>query len=197
MMGFMKTEIAAQHHQFVMGAGNVNTQMIMNKTGATIIFPDPASSSFGNDSPTQPIPLMAGQSILRSKSTVIIQGSFDSVCLAWQELLVSKEIKLWNSVYLIFHAASPGYGWRISFREGAPSSKYRLLFFQLAPRQNYLWDVIHLICLCRLICVRRQEESLTNAATLFNCFSSVPILFCLIAHKILYQLHWMLYSDVN
>ncbi|CAL1289727.1 unnamed protein product [Larinioides sclopetarius] len=87
VMGFMKTEIAAQHHQFVMGAGNVNVQMIMNKTGATIIFPDPASSTFCGDGPTQPIPLMAGQSILRSKSTVIIQGSFDSVCLAWQELL--------------------------------------------------------------------------------------------------------------
>ncbi|XP_055937590.1 protein bicaudal C homolog 1-A-like [Argiope bruennichi] len=87
VMGFMKTEIAAQHHQFVMGAGNVNIQMIMSKTGATIIFPDPASSSFGGDSPTQPISLMPGQNILRSKSTIIIQGSFDSVCLAWQELL--------------------------------------------------------------------------------------------------------------
>ncbi|GIY49701.1 protein bicaudal C homolog 1 [Caerostris extrusa] len=87
VMGFMKTEIAAQHHQFVMGPGNVNIQMIMNKTGATIIFPDPTPSPFGGDSPSQPIPLIAGHSILRSKSTVLIQGSFDSVCLAWQELL--------------------------------------------------------------------------------------------------------------
>lgn len=85
--GFMKTEIAAQHHQFVMGSGNVNIQMIMNKTGATIIFPDPTPSAFGGDSPSQSVPLIAGHSILRSKSTVLIQGSFDSVCLAWQELL--------------------------------------------------------------------------------------------------------------
>lgn len=85
-MGFMKTEIAAQHHQFVMGPCNANIQMIMNKTGATVIFPD--SSTFGADSPTQSGPLIAGLSILRSKSTVLIQGSFDSVCLAWQELLV-------------------------------------------------------------------------------------------------------------
>ncbi|XP_035224534.1 protein bicaudal C homolog 1-like [Stegodyphus dumicola] len=87
VMGFMKTEIAAQHHQFVMGACNANTQMITNKTGATIIFPDSCPSGFGNDSPTQAGPIIAGHSILRSKSTVIIQGSFDSVCLAWQELL--------------------------------------------------------------------------------------------------------------
>lgn len=86
----MKTEIAAQHHQVVMGSCNANTQMIMNKTGATIIFPD--ATSFGPDSPTQTIPLIAGHSILRTKSTVIIQGSFDSVCLAWQELLVSMEL---------------------------------------------------------------------------------------------------------
>ncbi|GFV87180.1 protein bicaudal C homolog 1 [Trichonephila clavipes] len=86
--GFMKTEIAPQHHQFVMGSGNVNIQMIMNKTGATIIFPDPTPSAFGGDSPSQSVPLIAGHSILRSKSTVLIQGSFDSVCLAWQELLV-------------------------------------------------------------------------------------------------------------
>lgn len=83
----MKTEIAAQHHQFVMGTCNVNNQMIMNKTGSTIIFPD--SSTFSPDSPTQTIPVLAGHSVLRSKSTVIIQGSFDSVCMAWQELIVS------------------------------------------------------------------------------------------------------------
>lgn len=82
-MGFMKTEIAAQHHQFVMGACNVNTQMIMNKTGATIIFPD--SSTFGPESPSHVETLIGG---LR-KSTVIIQGCFDSVCMAWQLLLVS------------------------------------------------------------------------------------------------------------
>ncbi|GFY69704.1 protein bicaudal C homolog 1 [Trichonephila inaurata madagascariensis] len=92
--GFMKTEIAPQHHQFVMGSGNVNIQMIMNKTGATIIFPDPTPSAFGGDSPSQSVPLIAGHSILRSKSTVLIQGSFDSVCLAWQELLKSLPLVL-------------------------------------------------------------------------------------------------------
>ncbi|XP_054720502.1 protein bicaudal C homolog 1-like [Uloborus diversus] len=88
VMGFMKTEIAAQHHQFVMGPCNANIQMITNKTGATITFPDFCPSLYGSDSPTaQPAPLIAGHSILRTKSTVLIQGSFDSVCLAWQELL--------------------------------------------------------------------------------------------------------------
>lgn len=86
-MGFMKTEIAAQHHHFVMGNCNVNIQMIMNKTGATVTFPD--SSTFSPDTPTQTIPVLAGHSVMRSKSTVIIQGSFDSVCMAWQEILVS------------------------------------------------------------------------------------------------------------
>lgn len=85
VMGFMKTEIAAQNHQFVKGACNGNIQMIMNMTGATIIFPD--SSSFGSESPSHAIPYIDGHNAAGSKSTVIIQGSFDSVCMAWQELL--------------------------------------------------------------------------------------------------------------
>ncbi|XP_015903132.1 protein bicaudal C homolog 1 [Parasteatoda tepidariorum] len=79
IIGFMKTEIAAQHHQYVMGPCESNIQMITNKTGAKIIFP-----GAGTENPLQLTPLKSGH---MSKSTVLILGSFDSVCLAWQELL--------------------------------------------------------------------------------------------------------------
>lgn len=73
----LSMEIAPQHHSFVMGRNGVNIQMITRETGATITFPD--TSSLSSNSAFQPV-----QS---RKSTVVISGSFDGVCLAWQELM--------------------------------------------------------------------------------------------------------------
>ncbi|KAG8199788.1 hypothetical protein JTE90_000881 [Oedothorax gibbosus] len=73
VLGFLQTEVAAQHQAFVQGVCGAHAQTIQAKTGARLLFPDPASS---------PTP-----GLFRSKSTVVIQGSFDGVCLAWQELL--------------------------------------------------------------------------------------------------------------
>ncbi|KAH0518177.1 Protein bicaudal C-like protein 1 [Microtus ochrogaster] len=60
-------DIAAQHHLFMMGRNGSNVKHIMQRTGAQIHFPDP-----GNP---------------QKKSTVYLQGTIESVCLARQYLM--------------------------------------------------------------------------------------------------------------
>uniref|UniRef100_A0A6I8QUA6 BicC family RNA-binding protein 1 n=1 Tax=Xenopus tropicalis TaxID=8364 RepID=A0A6I8QUA6_XENTR len=60
-------DIAAQHHLFMMGRNGCNIKHIMQRTGAQIHFPDPNN------------PL--------KKSTVYLQGTIESVCLARQYLM--------------------------------------------------------------------------------------------------------------
>ncbi|CAJ0952290.1 unnamed protein product [Ranitomeya imitator] len=61
-------DIAAQHHLFMMGRNGGNIKHIMQRTGAQIHFPDPNN------------PL--------KKSTVYLQGTIESVCLARQYLML-------------------------------------------------------------------------------------------------------------
>ncbi|XP_015202366.2 protein bicaudal C homolog 1 isoform X2 [Lepisosteus oculatus] len=60
-------DIAPQHHLFMMGRNGSNIKHIMQRTGAQIHFPDPNN--------------------LQKKSTVYLQGTIDSVCLARQYLM--------------------------------------------------------------------------------------------------------------
>ncbi|XP_023561894.1 protein bicaudal C homolog 1 isoform X6 [Octodon degus] len=60
-------DIAAQHHLFMMGRNGSNIKHIMQRTGAQIHFPDPSSP--------------------QKKSTVYLQGTIESVCLARQYLM--------------------------------------------------------------------------------------------------------------
>ncbi|XP_041117103.1 protein bicaudal C homolog 1-like isoform X4 [Polyodon spathula] len=60
-------DIAAQHHLFMMGRNGSNIKHIMQRTGAQIHFPDPNNP--------------------QKKSTVYLQGTIDSVCLARQYLM--------------------------------------------------------------------------------------------------------------
>ncbi|XP_075469059.1 protein bicaudal C homolog 1 isoform X2 [Ascaphus truei] len=60
-------DIAAQHHLFMMGRNGCNIKHIMQRTGAQIHFPDPNNPS--------------------KKSTVYLQGTIESVCLARQYLM--------------------------------------------------------------------------------------------------------------
>ncbi|MFT7807260.1 protein bicaudal C homolog 1 isoform X2 [Arapaima gigas] len=60
-------DIAPQHHLFMMGRNGSNIKHIMQRTGAQIHFPDPNSP--------------------QKKSTVYLQGTIDSVCLARQYLM--------------------------------------------------------------------------------------------------------------
>ncbi|XP_023686557.1 protein bicaudal C homolog 1 isoform X1 [Paramormyrops kingsleyae] len=60
-------DIAPQHHLFMMGRNGSNVKHIMQKTGAQIHFPDPNSP--------------------QKRSTVYLQGTIDSVCLARQYLM--------------------------------------------------------------------------------------------------------------
>lgn len=62
-------DIAAQHHLFMMGRNGSNIKHIMQRTGAQIHFPDPSNP--------------------QKKSTVYLQGTIESVCLARQYLMVS------------------------------------------------------------------------------------------------------------
>uniref|UniRef100_T1L1T0 K Homology domain-containing protein n=1 Tax=Tetranychus urticae TaxID=32264 RepID=T1L1T0_TETUR len=74
-------DIAFQHHSFVMGRGNVNIRSIIQSTGVVINFPDPVAVE--NTTMTT-----LHDSLTDRKSTVMIKGPcFDSVVLAWQELL--------------------------------------------------------------------------------------------------------------
>ncbi|KAG7252263.1 hypothetical protein CRUP_023087 [Coryphaenoides rupestris] len=60
-------DIAPQHHLFMMGRNGSNIKHIIQRTGAQIHFPDPNSP--------------------QKKSTVYIQGTIESVCLARQYLM--------------------------------------------------------------------------------------------------------------
>ncbi|TRY58137.1 hypothetical protein DNTS_014182 [Danionella cerebrum] len=60
-------DIAPQHHLFMMGRNGSNIKHIMQRTGAQIHFPDPNCP--------------------QKKSTVYLQGTIDSVCLARQYLM--------------------------------------------------------------------------------------------------------------
>lgn len=67
----MQLEIAPQHHMFIIGRGGINIKQIMQRTNATILFPDPNTTS------------------PQRKGTVFISGNIDSVTLARQQLIVS------------------------------------------------------------------------------------------------------------
>ncbi|KAL2078239.1 hypothetical protein ACEWY4_025924 [Coilia grayii] len=60
-------DIAPQHHLFMMGRNATNLKHVMQRSGAQVHFPDPAS--------------------LQKKSTVYVQGTIDAVCLARQYLM--------------------------------------------------------------------------------------------------------------
>uniref|UniRef100_A0A671RLP8 Protein bicaudal C homolog 1-like n=1 Tax=Sinocyclocheilus anshuiensis TaxID=1608454 RepID=A0A671RLP8_9TELE len=60
-------DIAPQHHLFIMGRNGSNIKHIMQRTGAQVHFPDPNCP--------------------QKKSTVYVQGTIDSVCLARQYLM--------------------------------------------------------------------------------------------------------------
>uniref|UniRef100_UPI00398F478E protein bicaudal C homolog 1-like isoform X2 n=1 Tax=Pristiophorus japonicus TaxID=55135 RepID=UPI00398F478E len=60
-------DIAPQHHLFMMGRNGNNIKHIMQRAGAQIHFPDPSNP--------------------QKKSTVYLQGSIESVCLARQYLM--------------------------------------------------------------------------------------------------------------
>lgn len=66
----MLLDIATQHHLFIIGHGGANVNRIMQQTGATIHFPDPAT--------TEP----------QRRGTVSITGTMSSVFLARHQLLV-------------------------------------------------------------------------------------------------------------
>lgn len=61
-------DIAPQHHLFMKGRNGSNIKHITQRTGAQIHFPDPNAP--------------------QKKSTVYIQGTIESVCLARQYLMV-------------------------------------------------------------------------------------------------------------
>lgn len=61
-------DIAPQHHLFMKGRNSSNIKHITQRTGAQIHFPDPNGP--------------------QKKSTVYIQGTIESVCLARQYLMV-------------------------------------------------------------------------------------------------------------
>ncbi|XP_064621820.1 protein bicaudal C homolog 1-like isoform X2 [Lineus longissimus] len=65
----MTMEIAPQHHLFIMGRGGMHVKQIMQRTGASIHFPDP-----NNVTPQR-------------KGTVYITGGIESVSFARQQLI--------------------------------------------------------------------------------------------------------------
>lgn len=69
-------DIAAQHHLFMMGRNGSNIKHIMQRTGAQIHFPDPSNP--------------------QKKSTVYLQGTIESVCLARQYLMVNYFKLMWK-----------------------------------------------------------------------------------------------------
>ena len=82
----METEIAAQHHTFVMGRGSTNINTIMKNHNSVITFPDhvgPANVQMHESTNG------AATSIhLKKNTTVTIKGSnFDSAYHSWLELL--------------------------------------------------------------------------------------------------------------
>lgn len=67
----MQLEIAPQHHLFIIGRGGMNIKQIMQRTGASIHFPDPSTVT------------------PQRKGTVYLTGSIESVFLARHQLIVS------------------------------------------------------------------------------------------------------------
>ena len=80
----MQLEIAPQHHLFIIGRGGANLKQIMQHTGAVVHFPDTGSVPAGIVTPNA---LQA--SVSSRKSSVIVTGPIESVCLARQHLIVS------------------------------------------------------------------------------------------------------------
>ena len=74
---FMTMEISPQHHATVLGKGNINLKIIMNRTNTTIIFPD------AGDPNIPPI---------KKGSVTISSSSIHNVYLARQLLLGSLPI---------------------------------------------------------------------------------------------------------
>ena len=67
----MQLEIAPKHHLFMIGRSGANIKQIMQRTGASVHFPDPNTST------------------PQRKGTVIITGAIESVFLARQQVIVS------------------------------------------------------------------------------------------------------------
>ncbi|XP_061182658.1 protein bicaudal C homolog 1-like [Saccostrea echinata] len=65
----MQLEIAPQHHQFIIGRSGINIKQIMERTGASIHFPDPKTSA------------------PQRKGTIYITGNIESVFQARQHLI--------------------------------------------------------------------------------------------------------------
>lgn len=84
-------DIAPQHHLFMKGRNGSNIKHIAQRTGAQIHFPDPNSP--------------------QKKSTVYIQGTIESVCLARQYLMVGDRPHcVWG---LLTSGARLQRGWRL------------------------------------------------------------------------------------
>jgi len=62
-------DISPQHHSLIIGQGGVNLQQVMQRTGATVQFPNPSVSD------------------PQHRGTVYISGTLTSVCAARQLLL--------------------------------------------------------------------------------------------------------------
>jgi len=73
-------EVATQHHAFVMGRANGNVRAIQQVTGALIQFPDHTSNSIMAQPAASSLPL-------KSSTISVTSANFDSVFLAWVELL--------------------------------------------------------------------------------------------------------------
>ncbi len=69
----MQLEIAPQHHLFMIGRSGANIKQIMQRTGATIHFPDQNTAT------------------PQRKGTVVITGAIESVFLARQQVIVSNQ----------------------------------------------------------------------------------------------------------
>lgn len=87
-------DIAPQHHLAMMGRNGSNIKHIMQRTGAQVHFPDPNCP--------------------QKKSTVYIQGTIDSVCLARQYLMVNEPF-LFCSVLSCHADLFPIYGFLFFF----------------------------------------------------------------------------------
>lgn len=76
----MTMEISPQHHSTVLGKGNINLKIIMQRTNTTIIFPD------AGDPNIPPI----------KKGSVTISGAIHNVYLARYKAIISPHISPGN-----------------------------------------------------------------------------------------------------
>ena len=77
----IETEVAAQHHAFVMGRGNCNLRNIVQLTGAIVSFPEATVPYFNVLTP-------AASSVPNKRSNVKIRGcNFDCAYNGWLELM--------------------------------------------------------------------------------------------------------------